>query len=205
MSANATAYSASGTSSFSIGSRMLTSETQREVALLTERLFAGDAGPQRRSALLAEVGTKEPSSLWLAAGVAVVLARMIGRTVHLLSLSSERVADISSGAADQFVLEYVPEATPLLSKADALTNRLSALAASGTPVIVHLPNVADSLGLVARMGTLEGIVLLIRAAHTRKAEVEAVERQLTMAPMPLLGAVILDREHPIPEKLYRAL
>jgi hypothetical protein len=47
------------------------------------------------------------------------------------------------------------------------------------------------------------VILLVRATQTRRATLAMLERQLAMGGTPLLGAVLLDRDYPIPENLYR--
>lgn len=51
----------------------------------------------------------------------------------------------------------------------------------------------------------DGIVLVLSAQHTRRASAARIKDALAEGGVRLLGAVLTDREFPIPEKLYRRL
>ena len=51
----------------------------------------------------------------------------------------------------------------------------------------------------------DGIVLVLSAQNTRRASAARIKNTLAERNVRLLGAVLMDREFPIPEKLYRRL
>lgn len=57
----------------------------------------------------------------------------------------------------------------------------------------------------AMLQTVDGIVLVISARHTRKATALSVKRALELANSRILGTVLIDREFPIPTSIYRRL
>jgi hypothetical protein len=192
--------------------KSLTHQAQREIERLTERLFLDKSGLPRKSVLMAEVDTGRTSSLWLATGVASVLGKALHRSVHVLSVGNlapdiqdESEGTILAPAPNSCILERIADASSEGDSAGALTIRLSALQTSDHPVIVHLPHLGEQGRLLPRMGLVEGVVLLIRASQTRRAALEAIERHLATEGTQVLGSVLLDRVHPIPEKLYRLL
>jgi hypothetical protein len=196
----------------SVGADVFADEVHAELVRLTESLFFDNRVMCRRSIILAEAGTPRTSSLWLATGMAAILSNSVDNAVHVLAVESsakkDRLPAARAGismATDKCVLERIPATTPRILGAGGLADRLSTLTANGIPVIVHLPDIGENFGVLARVGPVDGVVLLIRAAHSRRAPLELIQRQLTTARVPLLGSVLLDRIYPIPEKLYRIL
>ena len=51
----------------------------------------------------------------------------------------------------------------------------------------------------------DGVVLVVSAERTRRASARKVKEMLDAAQVRLLGAVLSDREFPIPERIYRRL
>jgi hypothetical protein len=51
----------------------------------------------------------------------------------------------------------------------------------------------------------DGIVLVLSAQNTRRASAARIKNALEEAGVRLLGTILMDREFPIPEKLYRRL
>jgi hypothetical protein len=51
----------------------------------------------------------------------------------------------------------------------------------------------------------DGIVLVLAAEHTRRALAREIKLAIDQAGVRLLGAVLANREFPVPERLYRAL
>jgi hypothetical protein len=191
--------------------RILTNEALHQVECLTEELFFDQKGLHRRSILMVDLGGSRTSSLWLATGMAAALGRTLRQRVHVLSVGS-RPADILSAwdntkskASSNYALEPVGEKGSGRYSSKELSDRVPALRADGGCVIIHVSQLKEPIGVLARTIPVDGIVLLIRAGKTRRAVIEAIARQLPSAGKPLLGSVLLDRTYPIPEKLYRLL
>jgi hypothetical protein len=192
----------------------LTDETHREVERLTESLFFDKTGLCRRSIVMADIGGGRTSSLWLAVGAASTLGKALGLVVRVLSVSGNgSVAELQAPsestsldvAAGHCIVERVGESSLSDDNPNSLSSRLSALRAVGCVVIVHMNCLEERVDIPVRTSPIDGVVLLVRAGHTRRAALEAVEKRLAIARLPLLGSVLLDRVHPIPEKLYRLL
>jgi Mrp family chromosome partitioning ATPase len=61
-------------------------------------------------------------------------------------------------------------------------------------------------GQMSSFGDLtDGAILMLRAHSTRRESAAKAKMQLEQARIPLIGAVLLDRTFPIPEKIYRTL
>lgn len=64
---------------------------------------------------------------------------------------------------------------------------------------------ADSNAVVEAARFSDGLVLVLSALHTRRAAALQAKHALEQAGVRLLGAVLADREFPIPQNLYRRL
>jgi hypothetical protein len=86
-----------------------------------------------------------------------------------------------------------------------VAQRLSELRAAEQTVLLHLPDAPAWINSAVNQEEFAGMVLLSRASHTRKSAVESLQVKLQQLRVPLLAAVLLDREYPIPERIYRLL
>ncbi len=189
----------------------LTKQAQYEIERLTESIFYRKSGLHYRSVLIVDLGGNT-SSLWVAMGVASVLGRALHNMVYVLavgsnaseihSASDESELDLPAGSC---ILEHFADPTSTTEGMNALIDRLSAINADGLTAIVHLSQSKEQAINLPRLDFVDGVILLVRAAQTRRAALEAIERQLAKASTPLLGSVLLDRVYPIPETLYRRL
>jgi Mrp family chromosome partitioning ATPase len=96
------------------------------------------------------------------------------------------------------------ESAALLSS-ERMRARLVELRNEFDYVLIDAPPVAryaEALGL-ARMS--DGLILVLEAESTRREAARAAVRDLRMAGIPILGAVLNNRTYPIPEKIYRLL
>jgi hypothetical protein len=64
---------------------------------------------------------------------------------------------------------------------------------------------ADSNAILEAARLSDGLVLVLSALHTRRAAALQSKRALEDAGVRLLGTVLVDREFPIPQNLYRLL
>lgn len=193
------------------GLSSLTREARSEIERLTYSLFLTKEGEHRSSVLLGEIGESPSSSAWLAIGVGAALAAR-GRRSYVLCLGSSPNAalpietlSLRRQQAPGCVLEYLDRGSVQGDFGDVLDKRLNDLRASGDTVILHTENLLHYPEVLSLADHLDGVALIVRASHTRRAAIEAVRTQLTAAEIPLLGAVLVDRTFPIPEKLYRLL
>ena len=189
----------------------LTREARSEVERLTHTLFLTKEGEHRSSVLLGEIGDSATSSAWLAIGVGAALAAR-GRRTHVLCLAASPHPELSAETfslrrqqPQNCVLEYLDRNDIAGHFGDALDGRLTDLRASGSTVVIHTENLLGYPEVLSLADHLDGVALIVRASHTRKAAIDAVRNQLAAAEIPLLGAVLVDRTFPIPEKLYRLL
>jgi hypothetical protein len=187
----------------------LTEQALQQIERLADSLFLRKNALHRRSVLMVDLGGNT-SSLWVATGVASVLGKAINSMVHVLTVGTDvsqiqwNSADVkSSPLAGSCVLECFEDRT--LEAARVLSSRLSAIIAEGLTAILHLSQSKEQTLAIPRIERVDGALLLVRAAQTRRAVLESLERRLALAGMPVLGSVLLDRDLPIPEKLYRLL
>lgn len=189
----------------------LSKQAQYEIERLTESLFYRKGGLHCRSILMVDLAGNS-SSRWVATGVASVLGKAIPHRVHVLAVGSN-VSEIHPASegneldsySGSCILECIADPTSRADGMNVLRDRLSAIKADGLTSIIHLPQSKQQVRNLPCMDFVDGVVLLVRAAQTRRAALEAIERQLARAGTPLLGSVLLDRDYPIPEKLYRLL
>lgn len=181
---------------------------QREVDRLAANLLANISGAHPRCLLMMDVGEAGRSSLWLATSVASTLSETLRVNVHVLSMDREAPgspSSIRSAEKQGCTLEYIDPASSDRSGRGTLADRLSSLRVTNRPAIIHLAKDRELADLLPNGRAIDGVVLLVRASHTRRAALQAIVRQLAIAEVSLLGCVLLDRIHPIPEKLYKFL
>lgn len=65
--------------------------------------------------------------------------------------------------------------------------------------------VADSHEFLATAQIVDGVVLVLSARYTRRATARNVKHSLESVGARVLGTVLLDRDFPIPENIYRRL
>ena len=187
----------------------MSAQHELELDRLAGNLLSSLTGVRPFCLLLMELGEGKNSSLWLTTGVASVFGDRLNGTVHVLSLqdagSTKRPSPsaVRSATADNYVLESI--AAHGRGGSETLAARLGSLRQACQPVLLHLPNERGLADLLPHADAIDGVVLLVRASRTRKASLQDIERQLTRAGMKCFGCVLLDRIHPIPEKLYRLL
>ncbi len=71
--------------------------------------------------------------------------------------------------------------------------------------IVQGPAAGESNGALAMAQWADGMILVVSAQRTRRAAALKIKQALDDAHVRLLGAVLSDREFPIPEGVYRRL
>ncbi len=192
------------------GLASLTRETRAEVERLTHALFPTRESEDRRAVLLGEIGLGPNASTWVAIGIGAALAAR-GRSVHVLCLGEPREEPAArelfalGRKPGNLVLERMDRGSVPDNLPDSLERRLSEILSAGDTLLLHADNLLDYPELLSQADQLDGAALIIRASKTRRAAIEAVRNQLQAAEIPLLGAILLDRTFPIPEKLYRLL
>jgi hypothetical protein len=210
-----TSGSVHSTQSYTGGSasahQSLTVSAKQEIERLTEKLFFPNGGTRPKSVLMMDLGEGKPS-LWVATSAAEALSNALDQVVYVLIVDGDasQVQTVPSaselGRADAgCVLERITETPGTAEGTKALMDRVSALVADGHTVIIHLPYQEEQARSLPRIDFVSGIVLLVRASRTYRAAIEAIERKLDTAGVPLLGFVLLDRNYPIPVKVYRLL
>ena len=84
-----------------------------------------------------------------------------------------------------------------------LRSRLGELRREFDYSVIHGSPADESASLLAHLA--DGLVLTVDAERTRRVTALRVRNQLAASNVRLLGAVLLDRRYPIPERLYRRL
>ena len=180
----------------------LSPEVQREMAHLTQKLFLGKDSLRLKSLLMMDVGGKT-SSLWVATGVASILAKTFNQSVHVLSVGGDEVnRNVRSGPGN-YILKSILCTGLNADGKNPMTESLNELRATGVPTIVHLVQPGDETATLPRLDFVDAVVILARAALTRRTLLQRIERHLKGTGTPLLGAVLLDHMDPIPTGLKR--
>jgi hypothetical protein len=186
-------------------------EYGHKIRRLARGLLASVASPSR-VVLFGELEPERRPALWLTVALASALGAMIEERVHVLVVSSRKGQRVIDAETEGYVEPYAAVIESLKSSGTltrdpsvALERRLRELGEEGRKVFVHLEEAAPWLDLFANREDCAGLVVLPRAQHTRKAALESFYLRLQQLSIPLLGAVLLDRQYPIPEALYRLL
>ncbi len=177
-----------------------------EVHRLAATLLPSLARNASSCLLLLDLGSAGTSSLWLASSVGSVLADSLKTPVHVLSTDPESSREgAASTQARQWrgcVVESFHAAT---TGPGSLPERLAELRAAGQPVLLHAGRERALPEDLLQGGAVDAVVLLARAARTRRAALQTAVHRLSLTGVPLLGCVLLDRTYPVPEKLYQLL
>jgi hypothetical protein len=189
----------------------LTRQAQHEIERLTESIFYRKSSLRYKSVLMVDLGGNT-SSLWVATGVASLLGKARHSMVHVLAVEG-KASEISHSSeegeldpgAGTCVLERISDSASTMAGRSLLTDRLSAIRADGLMAVVHLSQLREQAINRSCVEFVDGVILLVRAAQTRRAALGMIEKQMEMSRTPLLGSVLLDRDYPIPENLYRLL
>jgi len=71
--------------------------------------------------------------------------------------------------------------------------------------LLHVPGAACRSEAAILGGLCDGVVLVVRANHTRRAAAQRASQLLHAAHAKLLGVVLTDRRFPIPAEIYKRL
>jgi hypothetical protein len=86
-----------------------------------------------------------------------------------------------------------------------LRNKLSELRRRFDYSLIQAPP-AEFFNETILLGQLaDGVILMLRACITRRAVARRMQHLLQTAKVPMLGAVLMDRTFPVPERIYRKL
>lgn len=184
------------------------SPATREVHRLADALLPSFLSDRSHCVLLLDLDVARTTSFWLATSVGAALGTTLKTSVYVISTAAPALLDsrlttqaLSGGGC---LVESLRGSDGGEDRA-SLVERLAELRSAERPVLLH----ADKEGVLPegflQGGAVDGVVLLARAARTRRAALQATVRRMSLASVPLLGCVLLDRTHPIPEKLYQLL
>ena len=189
-----------------------------KVRRIARGLASAVAGAGTDKLIFGELGFGKRSAVWFTLAVAEALAEVLGTTVTVVALADGRqrhAAESGMGprAGRRVHLEWIDTgAVSPLRLGAVLDERLQVLQADreadkeahkGT-TLLHLAETSP-MDLLSHLEGCAGVVLLSRAGKTRKAAVESFQARLQQLELALLGAVLLDREYPIPAALYKLL
>jgi Mrp family chromosome partitioning ATPase len=200
-----------------------------EMLRLVQRLFLSTTnGPAPREVVFCGVGSENGSS-FVCANAGKSLAASTSRSVCLVdaNLIASRLwgflegsatastADKAASLREQCIAAgenlWVAGADVLmdegggLASAAVLKHRLAELRQTFEFVLIDAPG-ADLSGDATLLGqSTDGVVLVIDAEVTRKITARKVKESFDAANVRLLGAVLNDRQFPIPKGLYNRL
>lgn len=202
-----------------------------EITKLVQRLFSAggkDGGP--RVVSFSGIARDDRSS-WICARAGEALAAQAGASVCIVdaNLASPQLhvplcganpigfaeALVTDGPIGNFAMPLgarnlwlipagltKPGVYPLLER---FRERFEELRATFDYILISAPAL-DRETEATLIGQLaDGVVLIVEAHRSRRETVRRVKEQLEIARVQLLGAVLDQREFPIPEKLYRKL
>ena len=197
------------------GTERAQAEASQDLSALNKvrRLARGLApallAPGAQVVVLAELGLGQHSALWLTAALGNARVTSLGLGVTVLAVGTPQ--DVAAerdmrGKGRHSTVEFLEaDRHSKVQFSLALERRLQELESRKGKVLVHLSEGQDALDLLGHVEACAGVVLLSRAGRTRKAAVESFHSRTRQLGVPLLGAVLLEREYPIPETLYHLL
>lgn len=178
---------------------VLDSRVEQKLRRVARALLPVITGAQPRVAIFGSVGPREKTFLWLTQGVAAMLHKS-GVPISVLAVNSSELERQEITRAPY--LEFV---SADLGTADSLGEKLQQLLAAKRAVFVHVNHALTSSELPFALQNDAVFVLVAHATQTRKAAVDVLKRQLEQHNVPIIAAVLLDREYPIPQLIYRLL
>jgi Mrp family chromosome partitioning ATPase len=183
----------------------------------------------RRVLLLTEATRESARSVFLCTEVAEELSLQITGNVLLVDANfdaprAHRRFDrpASPGLSDSLrsaepLMEFVQEITPKLwllaagnnnglsAPHDAFRRRIAEMRQVFEVILIDAPSALNGRQMSSFGELTDGAILLLRANSTRRESAARAKSQLEQARIPLIGAVLLDRTFPIPDKIYRTV
>ena len=119
----------------------------------------------------------------------------------------------STGPLTEFIQEITPKlwllaagsGNGLSASHDAFRKRMEEMRQLFEVTLIDAPPVLNGRQMSSFGELTDGAILLLHANSTRRESAARAKLQLEQARIPLIGAVLLDRTFPIPEKIYRNL
>lgn len=90
-------------------------------------------------------------------------------------------------------------------KFDAWPSRLNELRREFTYVLITVPFASTNQHRVLLGKSADGVILVLESQLTRRETARAIKQSLAEASVQLLGAVLNNHAHPLPDKLYNML
>ena len=118
---------------------------------------------------------------------------------NLLKLSRE------AAASKVAVIEGSPRATKWDSAPEYRVDCLKALRWNFDYVLIDCSSAAVSADATTLAPVVDGVVVVVKAAETRRAEIQRCQQTIESAGGNFLGFVLNQREYPVPNWIYRIL
>jgi hypothetical protein len=189
--------------------RPLNSASRTEIERLARVLFRGAEGSVK-AILFAGIEDDGCSSEWVPLHMGHTLASN-GRPAHVLCL--QRRSEVETAVPGEKLVVLSDRCKVLwLSGVDAhedlsqiVGQHLLEARKSGAQALVHVANLPRRAEVLSCSRLLDGAALLVRSGQTRKVALAAASQQLAAADLAVLGGILTNQTHPIPEKIYRML
>ncbi|SEB39210.1 hypothetical protein [Terriglobus roseus] len=189
--------------------RPLNKASRAEIERLARVLFRGAEG-SARAILLASLEDDGGSSEWVALHIGHALASN-GSPTHVLCLQQRSEAEpadryeVSVVLSERCKAVWVDERGTHEDTSRQVGLHLIEARKCGAQAIVHVSNLLHRPGVLTCSRLLDGAALLVRSGYTRKLSLAAARQQIAAADLAVLGGILTDQTHPIPEKIYRML
>jgi tyrosine-protein kinase len=203
--------------------------TYEQLNKLVQRLFLSSRKPSRHVVFTG--AGRSVGSTWICVHAAEVLCCQTAGSVcivdaHTGTLGVREHFDVPNGAGFAKAIEQagpihtfaqrvgsnlwvVPaddsSAVDIVFSRPRVEARLLELSRQFDYVLLDAPPVAPSSEFLTLVTLAEGAVLVLKAGHTRRPAVRLAIEELETAGVRILGAVLNQRQYPIPEAIYKRL
>jgi hypothetical protein len=187
---------------------------QDQVRGLVRQVFCSSAAPVRQVVFSATEQGTDVHSICLSTGemlaretlreVAVIGRARVGDSSGYGSNRSPQLREISTRVQDNLWLVPGYE-QDMQGSTVSMHTYLGEIRKQFEYSVVEAAPSGDSNEAAAMAQLADGIILVLSAQRTRRAAAREIRQALAAAQVRLLGAVLSDREFPIPDGIYRRL
>ena len=122
-----------------------------------------------------------------------------------IAVSSENILLFDNGIGLLSIRGKEVEDNALSFSANLLKQALQDLASEFDVILVDVPPVLEYTEVLAAAPEVDGVVLVIRAGHTRREMLTQIRKIFELEQVNLLGSVLAGQKHVIPGWFYRLM
>ena len=197
---------------------------REQIHWLVQQVFCASASPPARQVVFSAL-ERETDIHWICLRVGQALAIVTSGDVAVVGALPDQMGEVETYLAHADYEQRAP-GSRLRKKAERLGRNLWLVPAEVTEEkhdsaslhiflgelrhefeysIVQGQPAGESSTTTEMAQIADGVVLVVSAERTRRASARRIKEMLDAAQVRLLGAVLSDREFPIPERIYRRL